>query len=314
MIAIGGENLIDFVNSSVHSGLPAYTAYPGGSPYNVAMAAALQGAKTAYLTPISTDRLGDLLADKLAACGVHLTGGRSDKPTSLAVVSLQDGIPSYGFYCNDTAERQVTAPFLEAVMPKDTILFHVGSLGLIEGGDAKAWEDKFVHWHRSCRLTSLDPNVRPSLVSDADGYRRRIRSMMGSADILKLSDEDLLWLYPEHGFEAACQACFADSKAALNVITKGADGVVAKSGAHMISLPAFPASKFVDTVGAGDTFMASLLVWVLEQGVTRRKDIENLTQNQLENALKRAAIAAALNCQKQGCQPPSARDIDSLTA
>jgi len=314
MIAIGGENLIDFVNSSVQGGLPAYTAYPGGSPYNVAMAAALQGAATAYLTPISTDRLGDLLAGRLEECGVHLTGGRSDKPTSLAVVSLQDGIPSYGFYRNDTAERQVSARFLEAVMPKDAILFHVGSLGLIEGDDAAAWEDKFVAWHRSGRLTSLDPNVRPSLISDADGYRRRIRSMMGSADILKLSDEDLLWLYPEHDFEAACLTCFADSKAALTVITKGADGVVAKSGAQTISLPAFPTVKFVDTVGAGDTFMASLLVWMLEQGVTRRKDIENLTQNQLENALKRAAIAAALNCEKQGCQPPGARDIDRLIA
>jgi fructokinase len=314
MIAIGGENLIDFVNSSVQGGLPAYTAYPGGSPYNVAMATALQGAATAYLTPISTDRLGDLLAGRLEECGVHLTGGRSDKPTSLAVVSLQDGIPSYGFYRNDTAERQVTPRFLDAVMPKDAILFHVGSLGLIEGEDAAAWEDKFAGWHRSGRLTSLDPNVRPSLISDADGYRRRIRSMMGSADILKLSDEDLLWLYPEHDFEAACLACFADSKAALTVITKGADGVEAKSGAQMISLPAFPARQFVDTVGAGDTFMASLLVWMLEQGVTRRKDIENLTQNQLENALKRAAIAAALNCERQGCQPPRSKDIDSQIA
>src|SRR6056300_673662 len=119
-------------------------------------------------------------------------------------------------------------------MAKDTILFKVGARGLIEGGDAKAWEDKFVHWHRSGRLTSLDPNVRPSLISDADGYRRRIRSMMGSADILKLSDEDLLWLYPEHDFEAACLACFADSKAALTVSTKGADGVVAKSGAPFV--------------------------------------------------------------------------------
>ena len=314
MIAIGGENLIDFVNSPVQGVLPAYTAYPGGSPYNVAMAAALQGAATAYLTPISRDKLGDLLASKLEECGVHLAGGRSNKPTSLAVVSLQDGIPSYEFYRNDTAERQVTTHFLDAVTPKDAVLFHVGSLGLIEGDDAIAWENKFVDWHRSGRLTSLDPNVRPSLISDSDGYRWRIRSMMGSADILKLSDEDLLWLYPEPGFEAACQACFADSKAALTVITKGADGVVAKSGPQTISLPAFPTRKFVDTVGAGDTFMASVLVWVLEQGITRREDIENLTQNQLENALERAAIAAALNCERQGCQPPRSKDIDSQIA
>ncbi len=312
MIAIGGENLIDFVNTSADGDLQAYTAFPGGSPYNVAMATALQGAATAYLTPISTDRLGDLLANKLDMCGVQLVGGRSDKPTSLAVVSLQDGIPSYGFYRNDTAERQVTNRFLDEVMPKDTSLFHVGSLGLIEGRDAKAWEDKFVRWHLSGRMTSLDPNIRPSLICDAASYRQRIRYMMGNTDILKLSDEDLLWLYPDYDFEAAVAACFADSNAVVNIITKGAEGVLTKSGTHFITLPAFPVKTLVDTVGAGDTFMATILVWFMKHGFTLRAEIEKLTDNQLENALQRATIAAGLNCQKQGCQPPSDDEINSV--
>ena len=314
MIAVGGENLIDLVSMSSEGGLPVYTAYPGGSPFNVAMAAGTQGGAACYLTPISSDHLGDLLAAKLTECGVHLAGGRSDKPTSLAVVSVQDGIPSYGFYRQDTAERQVSPAHLDKVSPEEATIFHLGSAALIDGADARAWEKAFTKWSATGKLTSLDPNIRPSLVSDAGPYRTRVRQMCGVADIIKMSDEDLLWLYPEHDFEAACLACFADSKAAMTVITKGADGVVAKSGAQMISLPAFPARQFVDTVGAGDTFMASLLVWMLEQGVTRRKDIENLIQNQLENALKRAAIAAALNCEKQGCQPPGARDIDRLLA
>jgi len=309
MIAIGGENLIDFVNTSSDKSLPTYTAYPGGSPYNVAMAAALQGADIAYISPISKDVFGDLLAGKLKDCGVHLLGGRSEKPTSIAIVSLQDGIPNYRFFRADTAERQVKICFLNKVIPEDIILLHVGSLSLIDGDDAQVWEDKFIQWHRAGRLTSLDPNVRPFLISDAKSYRRRIRNMMGSTDVLKLSDEDLLWLYPDRDFNHACEACFSDSKATLNVVTRGAGGVLVKSGEHAICLPAFPVKTIVDTVGAGDTFMGTLLSWLMENGFKNRKNLENLTRSHLEEALTRATIAAALNCTKQGCQPPDQNDI-----
>ena len=311
MIAVGGENLIDLVSTSSEGGLPVYTAHPGGSPFNVAMAAGQQGAETAYLTPVSADRLGDLLAERLQDCGVSLAGGRSDKPTSLAVVSLSEGIPSYGFYRQDTAERQVTAAFLDDIMPQDTTIFHVGSACLIDGTDAAAWEDKYIRWHQSGRLTSFDPNVRPSLVCDAHSYRQRIRRMMQETDILKLSDEDLLWLYPDTDFQMACSACFADSPAALTIITCGAEGVIARHGQVSVRLPAYPVGTLVDTVGAGDTFMASVLVWCMDNHLTSRADLETLSGQQLHDVLGRAATAAALNCRKQGCQPPTKAEIDN---
>ena len=106
MIAVGGENLIDFVSTSSKDDLPVYTAHPGGSPFNVAMAAGRQQAQTCYLTPISSDKLGDLLAARLTDSDVKLAGRRSEKPSSLAVVSIEGGFPTYGFYHRDTAERQ----------------------------------------------------------------------------------------------------------------------------------------------------------------------------------------------------------------
>ena len=310
MIAVGGENLIDLVSMSSENGLPVYTAYPGGSPFNVAMAAGTQGGAACYLTPVSCDRLGDLLTAKLTECGVHLVGGRSDKPTSLAVVSVQDGSPSYGFYRQDTAERQVNSALLDEVIPDNTKIFHLGSAALIEGADADAWEETFTRWSKTGKLTSLDPNIRPSLVSDAGPYRKRIRQMSGVADILKLSDEDLFWLYPDCDFEAGCSACFADSTAALTVITRGGDGIRAKWGEQLIELPAFPVGTLVDTVGAGDTFMATLLVWLEMLNITCRSEMEALQEQQIEQALQRAAVAAALNCRKQGCQPPTAAEIN----
>ena len=314
MIAVGGENLIDLVSTSSKDGLPVYTAHPGGSPFNVAMAAGRQQAQTCYLTPISSDKLGDLLAARLTDSGVKLAGGRSEKPSSLAVVSIEGGIPTYGFYRRDTAERQVDADFLEKIMPDQTQILHLGSAALIDGTDAAAWESAFSRHHQAGKLTSLDPNIRPSLVADADSYRARLNRMMQIADILKLSDEDLQWLYPGQDLHAGFAACVADSTAALTILTQGEKGIWAQAGTEQFDLPAHKIEDLQDTVGAGDTFMASLLVWCLDNQKTSRTALEQLSRAEVETALQRAAIAAALNCQKQGCQPPTANEIDDALA
>jgi len=314
MIAVGGENLIDLVSTSSKDGLPVYIAHPGGSPFNVAMAAGRQQAQTCYLTPISSDKLGDLLATRLTDSGVTLAGGRSDEPSSLAVVSIEGGIPSYGFYRRGTAERQVDTAFLEQIMPDEIQILHLGSAALIDGTDAAAWEAAFSRHHQAGKLTSLDPNIRPSLVADADSYRGRVKRMMQSADILKLSDEDLQWLYPGQDLQAGFAACIADSTAALIILTQGEKGILAQAGTEQFKMPAHKIDDLQDTVGAGDTFMASLLVWCLDNQKTSRSALEQLSRAEVETALQRAAIAAALNCQKQGCQPPAASEIDSALA
>jgi fructokinase len=244
-----------------------------------------------------------------------LAGGRSDKPSSLAVVSIEDGIPSYGFYRRDTAERQVSTNFLNHITPDEVQILHLGSAALIDGEDAQAWEAAFAKHHQAGRdgaaaLTSLDPNIRPSLVADADSYRARVKRMMQHADILKLSDEDLHWLYPAATLEEGFEACMRDSKAALTVLTKGADGIIAQASGTPFEIPAHKIDNLVDSVGAGDTFMASLLVWCNHHQITSRSALENHSEAQIKQALQRAAIAAALNCQKQGCQPPSRQEID----
>jgi len=126
-IAVGGENLIDFVETGIVDGIPQYSANPGGSPFNLAIAAARQGCAVDYLTPISKDRLGNLLAERLTDSGVRLAALRLDAPTSLAVVSLEDGQPSYQFYRNGTAERQITWDGLQSALEDRSWVFHIGS-------------------------------------------------------------------------------------------------------------------------------------------------------------------------------------------
>ena len=305
MISVGGENLIDMVSGEAGDGdLPRYVAHPGGSPFNVAMAAGRQGQDVAYLTPISEDALGDLLAQRLERSRVKLAAPRVPHPTSLAVVSIADGIPSYAFHRNGTAERQVNMDGLQRDMPSATTLFHVGSLGLIDGADAHAWERFFIDCHGRGLMTSLDPNVRPGLIGDRDDYVARIKRMMRHADIFKLSDEDLAWLYPDRSPDAAIADCRADCDAVLFILTRGGDGSCAFLGDIEIQSGVVAADPLVDTVGAGDTYMASILSWVAESDLVSRAALAAIDEQMLRRANDRAAAAAAINCQRSGCNPP----------
>ena len=311
MIAVGGENLIDFVSGTPVPGeLPRYTANPGGAPYNAAMAAARQGQQVAYLTPISTDSLGDLLVERLEESNVTISAPRVVQPTSLAVVSLdENGVPSYAFHRNGTAERQVSFEGLAAAMPSDTQIFHVGGLALIDGEDANAWEAFFYDCADRGILTSLDPNVRPALVSDRDSYVARVKRMLKRADLVKLSDEDMLWLYPDMDLATACDACRNDSEAAFFILTRGADGADGFAGGISVTVAARAVSQLADTVGAGDTFMASILAWVMEQGIAARSDLAKLDAAAMEAAMTRAGEAAAINCERSGCNPPYRHEL-----
>ena len=310
MISIGGENLIDLVDDGSSTGAPSYIAHPGGGPFNVATAAALQGAPTTYISPISTDRFGDMLGERLASTGAALGGPRVLQPTSLAVISLIDGIPSYGFYRDGTAERQVTSLSLDEAMPKNTNIFQLGGLALVDGEDAAVWET----FASSCKdrgvLVSLDPNVRPSLIDDPVTYRSRIKRMMANTDILKLSDEDMFWLYDSEDFDAAKAQCLADSGAALTVITKGGDGADVLCRDVSLSIEAASIEVMADTVGAGDTFMASILAWLTTQHIITRDKLSSLSETELRVCLERAAKAAAINCTRHGCKPPTAAELD----
>ncbi|MEL7211452.1 MAG: carbohydrate kinase [Pseudomonadota bacterium] len=303
MIAVGGENLIDFVQAA-GEGLPSYIANPGGSPYNCAIALARQGVETGYMTPVSTDALGGLLTGRLEADGVTLLAERSEKPTSLAVVSLEDGIPTYAFHRSGTAERQVDAEMLERITPDAMEVFHVGGLAVADGADADAWQAYFSVCAARGICTSLDPNVRASLISDRDAYMARMEWLLADARVLKLSDEDLLWMYPEAELDAAIEVLRGKTQAALVVVTLGPEGAIGFAGGHRVAIPAAPVEPLIDTVGAGDTFMATLLAQIARDGMLSAEALGEMSDEALESLLSKASKAAAINCTRSGCNPP----------
>ena len=308
MIVVGGENLIDYVQVSEGDDLPIYRAIPGGSCYNVAIAAARQGQEVSYITPISKDSLGNILAARLETDKVVVSASRVDEPTSLAVVSLNNSQPNYQFYRDGTAERQINHEMLTETTPSATKIFHIGSIALIDGEDANLWEKKFRELSGQGVITSLDPNIRELLVKNKKQYLDRLERMSKYANILKLSDEDFNYMVPEVSLDDAFDEICKTTEAEIIVLTMGERGARVKTGEFSFKVSAAFCDPLVDTVGAGDTFMGTVLAEINEKKVSAAT-LSNISQNELVNIIERASKAAALNCETAGCNPPYKHDI-----
>ena len=284
----------------------------GGSPYNMARAASLRGATVHYLNPLSTDSFGQELGVQLEADGVQISPQRSPRPTSLAVVQIQDGQPSYGFYREGIADRdysvdamlQRLAAHAQAHGPG---VLNTGSLLLIPPEIDKV--QAVVQQARAAGWTiSMDVNLRPQVASDVKAYANAIRALLPLADWIKASDEDLQTL----GFGAArleaaptlaqaLQAACA-SAASRIALTFGGDGAYLLVDGSSAALPA-PRVAVVDTVGAGDTFWGNCLAdWVLGHSAYT------------EATLRSAMQAAAINCTRAGCQPPRWSEVQAFAS
>jgi len=303
MILVGGENLMDMIQIDNQNENALFEAVPGGSPYNLAMAAGRQGVKVGYVTPISKDKNGEQLAQNLFNSNVSLLGPRVTAPTSLAMVHIEDAIPSYSFYREETAERLVTLDSLSKNLTSEVSIFHIGSLALTGGEDALVWEEFVKRTRENNIKVSLDPNVRPSLIAEPDVYRQRIKNLMTEVDILKLSDADLLWLFNDSADETnALAELEVIARAEILIVTKGSQGSAIFHEKKWHEITSHPVEKLSDTVGAGDTFMASVLAWVMKK--EKLNELALLELNEKKELLNYAAKAAALNCEKQGCNPP----------
>ncbi len=306
IFTVGGENLIDHVTKD-----GKVTALPGGSPFNVAMALGRQGADIHYLTPVSTDSWGDLLAHTLETSGVTLATGRASEPSSMARVTFVHGQPAYQFERDATAERQISEQSLETAWPKGASVLHVGSLALGNGADAALWEEFATEKAAQGVLISLDPNLRLSVISDHAAYFQRLERLFQIAHVVKLSDEDLTQLYPGLPLEDAFSRLRAECLAHILVLTRGAEGAIGYVGSERVDVPASKVEGLVDTVGAGDTFMATLLTSLADLNALSPQALQSVTPAQLETCLQRAGAAAALNCTRAGCNPPSRDEIDA---
>lgn len=307
MILIAGEALVDMVARDDDK--QQFTGVPGGSAYNVACALGLLEAKALFACPISKDPLGDVLLNRLQKCGATpYFQQRVNAPTPLALVNVdENGQPSYSFYREGTADRALTQIDQQEWTTGHVNIMHITGFCLNEADDYSQWIKLVQGAKAQGAIISVDPNVRESLINDPNNYRKRIKALLAMAHIVKVSDEDLQYLYPEFTLPDGIKAL--QRLTLLSIITLGAKGADVYCDGRHVNVAARKLETIVDTVGAGDCFSAAYLYQLYRLKIFKPDQLTELSKEQLGHILLFASTAAAINCGRKGCQPPSAEEI-----
>lgn len=296
MLVVAGETIVDFIEQSPKQ----FTPFLGGGPYNVARAAAKLGAETGYFCPISNDDFGQDYEKEMKILGIKMLLPRSSAPSGLAIVKKNaEGVPSYSFYREHSADRDITKELIENNMP-DAECFYIGGLALTDGEDAEIWTDFMKN------VTSqvfVDPNIRPSFIKNRDIYLERLTKIYSFTDILKLSDEDIEWIEPNKDPETYLREVMERYKIPFAFLTLGSKGAKLLTSTFDVFIHV-PKIIVEDTVGAGDCFSAAILSQWIKAGVNTQ-----LTEKIAHDILSYAVMAAAINCERAGANPPTHQEI-----
>jgi fructokinase len=300
VIVVVGEALVDLLVRPDGS----LAAVPGGGPYNTARAIARLGERVAWVGGLSDDRFGRELEAGLVADGVALDlVQRTTDPTTLALAELDaDGAATYRFYTERTSAPAVLPGPFAAGLPAGTRALHAGTLGFVLEPLASTVE-ALVAALPDDALLMVDPNCRPSITTDPDAYRARIRRVLGRADVVKVSTDDLAFLEP--GAEALDAAARIATLGAHAVLVTDGGGPVRVLTAGSVATVDVPAVRIVDTVGAGDTFGGAVLASLVHDGVSRA----TLESDSLMRAVRFGVRASAITCSRAGANPPTLDEV-----
>jgi fructokinase len=275
----------------------------GGGPANTAKALSKLGIDTQFIDGISSDQYGQMAMDELVSAGVKLDYVKySDKPTCLAIVSLSDsGSTSYEFVIENTATFDFNHDWLLNPQTDRPSLLHIGTLAtVIETGASVLFK-----WAQSVAKFApivFDPNIRPAVISDRAQYVAQVERWVAISSAVKVSDEDIRWLYPSLETEQVVTN-WLELGPSLIVVTYGDKGLAGYRKDEKVSVEAVQV-KVVDTVGAGDTVGAVLVEAIVNDG------LDSLTGSRLETMLKRASKAAAITVSRIGANPPTSEELE----
>jgi fructokinase len=294
-----GESLIDIVEGAEHV---------GGSPLNIAVGLGRLGRGIDFLTHIGDDPRGRRIADHVKAAGVQLISeGRGGERTATARSTIAaDGSADYVF---DLDWRLCGSP------PVSPPLFvHTGSIAAVADPGCLAVA-ALLDTYRVSATVTLDPNVRPSLITDGDLARTRLLHLVQRSDIVKVSDEDLRWIDPDQEPERTARTWLGLGPSVV-AVTKGAQGSLAFCAAGETHVAATPA-RVVDTIGAGDAFMVGLLdaLWGMNLlGADRRAALAQIRLDELTGALEAAGMVSALTVGRAGADLPDRAALRAQSA
>jgi fructokinase len=302
-----GEVLVDLIPQTNSEGKPDNSnrvGVIGGGPENTAKALARLGHQVEFIDGISTDKWGVAAKAELDADGVGTKFCKfSDKPTCQAIVTLDEkGGASYEFTIDATATFDFSADWLPDAYRFKPTLLHIGTLVTAVEPAASVLFDWALEVSELAPII-YDPNIRPAVIPDRDIYRAQVEKWIEISSVVKVSEDDIAWLYPgQNDLEVA--KSWIEKGVAFVVITRGANGLVAVSENDFVQVPGVKV-EVVDTIGAGDTVGAIVAEAVAEVGLEELKN-----SGALLVMLEKAAQAAAITCSRKGAQPPTARELN----
>ena len=309
VVAIG-ELLIDFTENGVsEQGNPMFEANPGGAPCNVLSMLGRFGHKVSFIGKVGDDMFGNQLEGAIREVGIDTNGLVKDKEvhTTLAFVhTLSDGDRDFSFYRNPGADMMLSTGEINEELVKNCKIFHYGTLSMTHEGCREATYHAIQMARKEGALLSFDPNLREPLWNSLDEARIQVDYGMKQCDILKISDNEIQWFTGKEDYDEGIRFLQDNYNIPLIVLSMGRDGSRAYINGLKVEVPAVIRENTIETTGAGDTFCACILHYVLENGLT------DYTEAQMEEMLKYANMAASIVTTKKGALRvmPTKEEID----
>lgn len=293
-----GELLIDFTENGLSTqGNPLMEANPGGAPCNVLAMLTKLGKKTAFIGKIGNDMFGHQLKECVETAGIDTRALKMDDEvhTTLAFVhTYPDGDRDFSFYRNPGADMMLTKEDVDEDLIRSSKIFHFGTLSSTHEGVREATRYAIDIAKESGAIVSFDPNLRPPLWKSLDDARAEIEYGLGKCDILKISDNEVTFLFDTEDYDEGARLLNEKYNIPLILITLGPDGSRAYYKGMRVEAAPFRSENTIETTGAGDTFCACALNYVLEHG------LDNLSEQDLKELLTFANAAASLITTKKG--------------
>lgn len=293
-----GELLIDFTeNGTSAQGNPILEVNPGGAPCNVLAMLQKLGKQTAFIGKVGDDMFGRQLTEAVSSVGVDTRALLVDKEvhTTLAFVhTYPDGDRDFSFYRNPGADMMLTKEDVDEDLIRSSRIFHFGTLSSTHEGVREATRYAIDVAKEAGDLISFDPNLRPPLWSSLDDAKKEIEYGLAKCDILKISDNEVEFLFGTTDYDLGAKLLKEKYNIPLILITLGPDGSRAYYKDMRVEVAPFLQDNTIETTGAGDTFCASSLNYVLEH------DLNHLTEENLKELLTFANAAASLITTKKG--------------
>ena len=293
-----GELLIDFTeNGKSSQGNPLFEANPGGAPCNVLAMLSKLGRKTAFIGKVGKDFFGEQLKDAITEVGICAEHLRMDEEihTTLAMVhTYPDGDRDFSFYRNPGADMMLTEAEVPEDLIRDSKIFHFGTLSMTHEDVRKATKKAIAIAKESGAVISFDPNLRPPLWKSLEDARRQAAYGFSQCDVLKISDNEIQWFTGEEDFDAGIQKLRSQYDIPLIMLSMGKEGSRTYYKDLRVEVSPFLQETTIETTGAGDTFGACCLHYVLEHGM------DGLDEEKLTQMLTFANAAASIVTTRKG--------------